>query len=88
MPEKGKIVFLNSGPGDFEGDPVLVGTITCIQGVQEFTLPDNLPMEAKSVRIIPVPVLQAGLPATPQAFVKIWTEYKGGKCQHFICRAR
>jgi hypothetical protein len=34
-------------------------------------------MEAKSVRIIPVPVLQAGLPAATQAFVKIWTEYTG-----------
>jgi len=75
--KKCKFFFLNSGPNDFEGDPVQVGIITCIQGVQEFTLPDNLPMEAKSVRIIPVPVLQAGLPAATQAFVKIWTEYTG-----------
>jgi len=56
--------------------------------LKEFTLPDNLPMEAKSVRIIPVSVHQAGLPAATQAFVKIWTEYTGVnfiniKCTNF-----
>jgi hypothetical protein len=83
------MVFVKKIRGNDEtikGDPILIGTVKSKLGIQEFTLPDDLPMEAKGVRIIPVESFNSGCSYPADAFVKLWSCYKDGDCQHFIFR--
>jgi hypothetical protein len=80
------VVFFGSGPNTFEGDPALIGTVTNKTGIQELTLPNKLPLEAKGVRVIPVHSFTGRSAIVENVFVRIWSLYEGGQCQHFIFR--
>lgn len=82
------IPFTSAGPKDSDGNPVLVGTLYGKAGLQELTLPENLPQEARGVRIIVAQELQGGLETSNTGFVKVWSVSGGEKFLHFLYKTR
>ena len=52
MKQTKKLCLTFRGPNNGSGTPVLLGVVSSVAGVQSVPLPDNLPVEAKAVRII------------------------------------